>query len=349
MRCDPRPHIARIAGYIPGEQPQGGGFIKLNTNENPYPPSPKVTAALQQALSDRLRLYPDPLATELRNAVAELHGLAPEMVLAGNGSDDLLTILTRAFVGPDDLAAFPSPSYLLYSALVSLQDGRKLIIPYTPDWKLDLPAFCAPGVKLVYLANPDSPSGTALERAQIAELAGSLDCPLVVDEAYADFAEPCYHSISLVAHHPNLIVTRSFSKGYSLAGLRLGYLVAAADIVTHLIKLKDSYNCNLLSQVGGNAALRDQAYLAETRARILATRRRLSDAIRSLGYTVPDSQANFIWATGGPPARATFERLRDHKVLVRLMSYPGYPDGLRISVGTDAQIDQLLVLLAQSG
>ncbi len=175
-----------------------------------------------------------------------------------------------------------------------------------------------------------------------------LDCPLIVDEAYGDFADPRCHAVPLLAAHPNVIVTRSFSKGYSLAGIRLGYLVGRPEIVTHLIKVKDSYNCNMLSQVAGVAALCDQAYLAETRARILATRSRLTAALRSLGYTVPDSQANFVWATGGPPARDTFERLKSCKVLVRLMCYPGYPDGLRISIGTDAEIDRLLELLGQT-
>ncbi len=156
------PHIARMAGYVPGEQPQGGGFIKLNTNENPYPPSPRVKAALAEAIGDRLRLYPDPLSTVFRQAAARLHGVTPEMVMAGNGSDDLLTILTRAFVGPGDLAAFPSPSYLLYSTLVALQDGRSVVVPYQKDWSLDWNPAAFKGVKVFWLANPDSPSGTAL-------------------------------------------------------------------------------------------------------------------------------------------------------------------------------------------
>ncbi len=342
-----QPHIARMAGYVPGEQPQGGGFIKLNTNENPYPPSPWVKRALAEAVSDRLRLYPDPMATEFRRTAAELHGVEPDMVLAGNGSDDLLTIITRAFVGPGELAGYPTPSYLLYSTLIALQDGRPLVVPYTRDWTLETNALAVPGLKLFFLANPDSPSGTALAREQVAELAGSLDCPLIVDEAYADFADPRFHAMPLVKDHPNVIVTRSFSKGYSLAGIRLGYLVARAEIVAHLIKVKDSYNCDKLSQVAGVAALQDQGYLADTRAKIVATRSRLTGALRSMGYTVPDSQSNFVWATGGPPARETFQRLKDQKILVRLMSYPGYPDGLRISVGTDAEIDQLLKKLAE--
>jgi histidinol-phosphate aminotransferase len=342
-----QPHITRMAGYVPGEQPQEGGFIKLNTNENPYPPSPQVKAALAEAVSDRLRLYPDPMATEFRRTVAELQGVEPDMVLAGNGSDDLLTILTRAFVGRGDVAAYPSPSYLLYSTLIALQDGRAVVVPYTSNWTLEKSALAIPELKLFFLANPDSPSGTALTREQVAELAGSLDCPLIVDEAYGDFADPRYHSMPLLKDYPNLIVTRSFSKGYSLAGIRLGYLVARTETVAHLIKVKDSYNCDKLSQFAGVAALRDQGYLAETRAKIVATRGRLTDALRSMGYTVPDSQSNFVWATGGPPAQDTFQRLKDEKILVRLMSYTDCPQGLRISVGTDAEIDQLLKKLGE--
>jgi histidinol-phosphate aminotransferase len=342
-----RADIAGMAGYSPGEQPQTGGFIKLNTNENPYPPSPRVMTALREALTERLRLYPDPLCTEFCKSAAELHGVGPDMVMAGNGSDDLLTILTRAFVGPGDRAAFPSPSYLLYSTLVALQGGHSVIVPYTSNWTLEQADLEIPGLKLFYLANPDSPSGTAMPRAQIAALARSLDCPLVVDEAYADFAEARCHAIPLVKDHDNIIVTRSFSKGYSMAGIRLGYLVAPPELIVQLIKVKDSYNCDMLSQIAGVAALRDQDYLRETRSKILATRVRLTGVLRSMGYTVPESQSNFVWATGGRPARETFQRLKDRKILVRLMSYPGYPDGLRITVGTDTEIDRLLELLTQ--
>jgi len=339
-----RPHIVRLAGYVPGEQPQGGGFIKLNTNENPYPPSPHVLDALSRALTDRLRLYPDPVGTEFRRAAASLHGVEPDMILAGNGSDDLLTIMTRALVGPGEVAAYPTPSYLLYSTLIRLQDGREHVVPFTTDWTLNLADFVQPDLKLVYLANPNSPSGTALSRHQVAELAQALPCPLIVDEAYADFAQE--NCMSLVLDHPNVIVTRSFSKGYSLAGIRLGYLVAQAGIVDQLHKVKDSYNCDALSQVAGVAALEDQDYLGQTRSKVLATRRRLTAALRDLGYSVPDSQANFVWAAGGPPAEETFERLKERRVLVRLMRYQGYPAGLRISIGTDGEIDRLLQILS---
>jgi histidinol-phosphate aminotransferase len=338
------PHIARMAGYVPGEQPQGGGFIKLNTNENPYPPSPRVKQALVDAVGDRLRLYPDPVGTAFRRVAARLHGVEPEMILAGNGSDDILTIITRAFVGPGDLAAYPTPSYLLYATLIHLQDGREHVVPFSAGWTLDPGAFARPGLKLAYLANPNSPSGTSLSPREVAELAERLPCPLVVDEAYGDFARE--HCIPLVKDHPNVIVTRSFSKGYSLAGIRLGYLVARAEIVEQLHKVKDSYNCDALSLAAGAAALEDQAYLESTRSKILATRARLSGALRAMGYTVPESQANFVWATGGPPADETFDQLKERRILVRLMPYEGYPPGLRISVGTDLEIDRLLEVMS---
>jgi histidinol-phosphate aminotransferase len=273
-----------------------------------------------------------------------LHGVDPDMVLAGNGSDDLLTMITRASAGPGEPVVCPSPSYILYRTLVELQDAREVAVAYSGDWTLDPAAFAVPGARLAFLANPNSPSGTALTPEQVAELAGRLDCPLVVDEAYADFAAT--HCAGLVAEHPNVIVLRTLSKGYSLAGLRLGYLIARPEVVAGLIKVKDSYNCDTLSLVGGQAALEDQGHLALTRAKIRATRRRLTDAVRALGYHVPESQANFIWCTGGPPAAGTYQALKERKILVRLMSYPGWPAGLRITVGTDAEIDELLQALS---
>jgi histidinol-phosphate aminotransferase len=329
-----------MAGYAPGEQPQDGGFIKLNTNENPYPPSPRVLEAIAAALGQRMRLYPDPLGTAFREAAARLHSVAPEMILAGNGSDDLLTIVTRAFAGPGDRVLCPTPSYILYRTLVELQNGRAVDVAYTPDWRLEPAGETLAGLKLAFVASPNSPSGTSLLPDEVAALAARLDCPLVVDEAYVNFAAT--DCAGLVATCPNVIVLRTFSKGYSLAGLRLGYLIARPEIVTGLVKVKDSYNCDTLSLAGGIAALGDQAYLAETRGRILVTRRRLTDALRTLGYHVPESQANFVWCTGGPPAREIYEALKERRILVRLMQYPGHPPGIRITVGTDPEIDALL-------
>ncbi|WP_422925222.1 histidinol-phosphate transaminase [Singulisphaera sp. PoT] len=334
------PHIDRMAGYVPGEQPRDGVYIKLNTNENPYPPSPRVAPALAGAIDDRLRLYPDPMGTAFREAAARKHGVDPGMILAGNGSDDILTIITRAFAGPGDLIAYPTPSYILYKTLAELQDARVVEVPFRDNWELSADDFAVPGAKLTFLANPNSPSGTSLSPAQVGELARKIDGPLVVDEAYADFAES--DCVGLVAEHPNVIVTRSFSKGYSLAGMRLGYLIAQRPMVEGLAKVKDSYNCDKLSLAAGVAAIEDQEYLAETRAKILATRTRLTKAARDLGYHVPESQANFVWCTGGPPASEIYQALKERKILVRLMRYPGLPDGLRITVGTDSEIDKLL-------
>jgi histidinol-phosphate aminotransferase len=336
-----QPHIAGMSGYLPGEQPQNGGFVKLNTNENPYPPSPRVGEAIARAIAaNRLRLYPDPLATSFCETAARLHGVSPQMVMAGNGSDDLLTIVTRAFAGPGEVVVYPSPSYILYRTLIKLQNARPVEVEFTGDWTLDAERFAPEGASLAYLANPNSPSGTMLSPDEVAELASELECPLVVDEAYVDFADS--NALGLLKKHPNLIVTRSLSKGYSLAGLRIGYLLAQPEVVEGLIKVKDSYNCDTLSLVGAIAALEDQAYHSQTRSAIIATRKRLTEALRGFGYTVPESQANFVWCTGGPPAGSIYEALKARQILVRLMRYPGYDDGLRVTVGTDAEIDQLL-------
>lgn len=343
-------HVARMDGYVPGEQPRDGGFVKLNTNENPYPPSPKVRQAILDECDERLRLYPDPIGTIVRQAAAGLHGVGPEWILVGNGSDDLLTILTRSFVGPGDAVVYPMPSYVLYKTLVELQNGRSMVVPFDTDWSLDPARFAteaaATGARLAFLANPNSPSGTALAMSQVADIARRLECPLVVDEAYADFAES--DCVGLVAEQSNVIVTRTLSKGYGLAGLRLGYLIAAPEVVEGLAKVKDSYNCDRLSLVGGAAALADRAYLAEARGRILKTRARMSETLRALGYHVADSQANFVWCTGGPkPAPVVYDALKERKILVRMMRYPGCEAGLRISVGTDSQIDTLFEALRE--
>ncbi|RUL88068.1 histidinol-phosphate transaminase [Tautonia sociabilis] len=343
------PHVERMAGYVPGEQPKDAGtIIKLNTNENPYPPSPSVGKAIAQALGDgRLRLYPDPAATNVREAVARRHGqgVTPEMVLVGNGSDDCLTIVTRAFVGPGDVLSYPTPSYILYRTLAEIQGARAVEVPFRADWTIDPAAFAADRPRLALLANPNSPSGTMLPPSAVGEIARRLDCPLVVDEAYADFAgEDC---IGLVSELPNVIVTRTLSKGLSLAGLRVGYLIARPEVIAGLNKVKDSYNCDTLSLLGAEAALDDEAYTRSIRDRVIATRSRMIAAVRALGYEVPESRGNFIWCAGGPPAESVYEALKERRILVRLMRYPGRPPGLRITVGTDEQADRLLSALGE--
>ena len=336
-----RPEIETMSGYVPGEQPQQGEFIKLNTNENPYPPSPAVGRAIEEAIR-RLRKYPDPMAGEFRRRAGELLGVPPDWILCGNGSDDILTIVTRALVGQGQLLRLPYPSYILYKTLAELQGARSEEVRFNADWSLpDEFAESCDGLRLVFLANPNSPSGSMVPPQKVLEIAQRLPCPLLVDEAYVDFADA--NCTSLVAKCEKVMVSRTLSKSYALAGLRFGYIVAQPQIIEQLVKVKDSYNCDALAIAGAAAAIGDQAWLAANRAKILATRRRLVAEMRTLGFATVDSQSNFTWnAHPRLSATAIYEQLKRDRILVRYMNYPGWGDGLRISVGTDAEIDACL-------
>jgi histidinol-phosphate aminotransferase len=344
-----RPEIAAMTGYVPGEQPQGASkFIKLNTNENPYPPPPGIGRAIEEVLERGLQKYPDPLANAFRTRAAEVLGLpSKDWILCGNGSDDILTICTRAFVGPGHLLRLPYPSYILYRTLAQLQGARWEEIRFQDDWSLP-PAFAAeaPGLKLAFLPNPNSPTGTMVSRQSVLELADELPCPLLVDEAYVDFAE--FSCLDLVQQNEKILVSRTLSKSYGLAGLRFGFLAAQPQMIEQLIKVKDSYNCDALSIAAATAAIDDRGWLSENRRKIIATRGRLVAGLTSLGFDVIPSQANFVWATHPHrPAKTIYEELKAAHVLVRYMSYPGWMDGLRISVGTDEQNEALLALMKQ--
>ncbi len=336
-----RPCIRGMAGYTPGEQPREGTVVKLNTNENPYPPSPRVFEAVRAALTgEGLRKYPDPLGTRFRRTAGRVLNLDPDGILIGNGSDDILTILTRAFVPEGGLIVSPTPSYLLYRTLANLQGARFQTIPFADDWTL--PKGWPPtGAHLTFLANPNSPSGTTVSLSTIQE----CNTPLVVDEAYADFAED--NALGLVRRGTkNVVVTRSFSKSYALAGIRFGFAVAEPALVHHLYKVKDSYNCDVLSLAAAAAAIEDQDYFRATRSRILATRARMEKALGELGFSVCPSRANFVWCRREDRAlKPIYEELKNRSILVRYMNYEGYGDGLRISVGTDEEIDRLLAEL----
>lgn len=341
-----RPEIEAMAGYVPGEQPQDGQFIKLNTNENPYPASPAVRQAIEDTLRRGLEKYPDPMAGAFRRKAAEVFGLQPEWILCGNGSDEILTMVTRAFVGQGQVLRFPYPSYVLYETLAQIQGARIEQLRFQDDWSLP-PAFAEPsnGLRLAFLPNPNSPSGTVVPPERVLELAERLPCPLLVDEAYVDFAET--NCLELVARCEKILVSRSLSKSYALAGLRFGFVVAQPQIIAGLTKVKDSYNCDALSIAAATAAVGDQQWLAESRAKILATRQRLTARMRELGFTTVDSQANFTWNTHPrQPVRPMYERLKRDRILVRYMDYPGWGDGLRISVGTDEQCGACLERLA---
>lgn len=339
-----RSSIRAMTGYTPGEQPRTDEFIKLNTNENPYPPSPRVVEAIQAALTgDRLRKYPDPTGLAFRKAAGRVLDVDPEAILIGNGSDDILTILTRAFVPEGGLIASPAPSYVLYRTLADIQGARFVTVPFTPEWDLPRPWPVA-GAALTYVPNPNSPSGSTIARARLEEFAGELGTPLVIDEAYADFAEDtCLELVRRWAGSSPVIVTRTLSKSYSLAGIRFGFAIAAPEVVHELIKVKDSYNCDVLSQVAATAALEDQEYFHTTRGRVLRTRERMERELASLGFLVCPSQANFVWCRRSDrPVKPIYEQLKRRGVLVRYMDYRELGDGLRISVGTEEEIDRLM-------
>jgi histidinol-phosphate aminotransferase len=336
-----RKNIEAMAGYVPGEQPQTSQFIKLNTNENPYAPSPDVAKAVAEAMLG-LRRYPDPMANSFRRRAGELIGVPYDWILCGNGSDDILTIVTRAFVGQGELLRLPYPSYILYKSLAEIQDAGSEEIHFNSDWSLP-EAFSTgrDGLRLAFLANPNSPSGTVIPPAKVLEIAERLPCPLLVDEAYVDFAET--NCIDLVKQCDKILVSRTLSKSYALAGLRFGYVVAQPHMIEQLIKVKDSYNCDALSIAAATAAIGDQQWLAETRAKIIATRGRLVREMRALGFVTIDSKSNFTWnVRPNLSVKPLYENLKRNGILVRYMNYSGWGDGLRISIGSDAETDACL-------
>jgi histidinol-phosphate aminotransferase len=344
-----RPNVLAMKGYAPGEQLNDPDIIKLNTNENPYPPSPQVFEAIRAALTpNSLRKYPQPLGDTFRQAAGRVLGVDPDCILIGNGSDDILTILTRAFVPEGGLIAAPTPSYILYKSLAEIQGARFEAVRFGANWAP--PSGWPRGANLAFLPNPNSPSGTCLPPFAIHMLANALEPrPLVLDEAYADFAE--WNGLSLLSEAPNLIVTRTLSKSYSLAGIRFGFAVARPEVVRELVKVKDSYNCDVLSLAAATAAIEDQDYFRDVRAKIVATRERMAKELAALGFDVTPSHANFLWCRRADrDVKPVYEELKRRKILVRYMSYAAGPvgapdgpyDGLRISVGTDAEIDRLL-------
>ena len=339
-----RNNISQLAGYVPGEQPQGGKFIKLNTNENPYPPSAKVVEAIQVA-AEKLVRYPDPVSTAFRLAAGHALNVNPDWIVCGNGSDDILTILTRSFVDQGDLIRLPNPSYILYRTLAEIQGARYQEINFNDDWRLPASFAAADdGLKLVFLPNPNSPTGTVVSQEDILALADKLPCPILIDEAYVDFAD--FNCIDLVKQNEKIMVSRTLSKSYGLAGLRFGFLVAQPTIIEQLLKVKDSYNCDALSIAGATAAMSDQDWLRDNVARIRATRSDLQEKLTQLGFEVIPSQANFVWCTHSEAeVKPIYEYLKENRILVRYMSYPNWKEGLRISVGTDDQINACLGLI----
>lgn len=336
-----------MAGYIPGEQPQDPGIIKLNTNENPYPPSPRVYAALRKAINGSLRLYPEPLSDALRSAAAGVYGLKPSNIIAGNGSDELLSMLLRCFVGPGDRVAFPHPTYSLYDTLIDVQDGVRAAVEYPADYSLPV-TLAAQNAALTFFCNPNAPSGTLVSLPEIEKLARSVAGILVVDEAYVDFAESeGSSSIPLIHRLDNLIVLRSFSKSFSLAGMRVGLAFASEEIIAGMMKVKDSYNLNRLSLAAATAALQDMAWMTRNARRIQKSRKRLASALKRIGYEVYPSHANFILARkNGQNLKPVYENLKRRGILVRYFDVTGLQDCLRITVGAPKEVEALITQMA---
>lgn len=336
------PHIRSLTAYQPGLQPrEGERVVKLNTNENPYPPSPRVLEAIREAATDRLRLYPDPSSRELREVAAQLYEVDPSQVLAGNGSDEILGILTRTFATRGDLVGYYEPSYSYYSTLGNIHALTLVPVAIEADG-FSLPMPPRRDFKLFFLTNPNSPLGFSVDAEFVARLARHLDGALVVDEAYADFASA--NCLSLLKTVPNLVITRSLSKSYGLAGLRVGLALGPKDWIEQMDKVRDHYNLNRIAQAAAVAALQDRVYFRQSVERVLKTRSRLLEGLRSLGLRCPEPQGNFVFARfpSADAAVSTYRRLFDRGILVRTFPHKGLEDGIRISVGTDRETDLLL-------
>jgi histidinol-phosphate aminotransferase len=345
-----RPLIRGLDPYIPGEQPKLRGLIKLNTNENPYPPSPKVLAAIKSAADGRLRLYPNATAQPLREKLARLHRCKPENLLVGNGSDELLAMAVRCFVDPASrqarlsrsLAQFFTPSYSLYPVLAEIHGARANPVPLDLDFSLPALSALKRGKRwnfdaaLTFITTPNAPSGRAYRTAELEEICTAQRGVVVLDEAYVDFAEE--NALSLCLKYPHVLIARTFSKAYSLCFQRVGYFVGHSELIAALHKIRDSYNVNGLGQVAATATLDNLPFYRANFRRIIATREQLGRELTALGFSVLPSQTNFILAR--PPtssAKNWLQRFRDRKILVRWFNQPSVREYLRITIGTPSQ------------
>jgi histidinol-phosphate aminotransferase len=345
-------HIPKLHAYTPGMQPAGAGWVKLNTNECPYPPSPRVAEAILREVgadAAALRLYPDPASSALRSAVARMHGVSSGNVCIGNGSDDILNLLVRGYCGPEALAAFTLPSYSLYPVLVGIQNGSVATLQLDRTMRLPIEGIASSGAKVFFLTSPNAPTGVGFPNSEIERILSTFEGLLVVDEAYAPFARE--NTIGLLSRHRNLVVVRTLSKAYALAGIRVGYALADPEVIGILDRMRDSYNVSRLSQAAGLAALGDPGYYAAIVDKIKSTRNYYASSwgIKKGWFTFP-SQANFICTeprdcegrTGPSVARSAYEFLFSRKVLVRHFPSDALTASfLRISVGSD---DEMLVL-----
>ena len=349
------PVVHTLTPYVPGEQPRLANLIKLNTNECPYGPSPKVIAALKAAVDDTLRLYPDPTAQALCATIAQDHGVPTDHVFVGNGSDEVLAHAFQGLLNHENPLLFPDITYSFYPVYCGLYGIRHETVPLDEAMRIDITDYRRPCGGII-IPNPNAPTGIALDLSRIRALLDEHpDAVVVVDEAYVDFGAQT--AISLVTQYPNLLVVRTLSKSSALAGLRVGYAIGQPDLVAALTRIKDSFNSyplDRLAQVGAIAAIEDREWLAKTTGKIISSRNRLTDSLGKMGFEVLPSQANFIFARH-PDRDAAYlaSALRERAIIVRHFRTPRIAQWLRISIGTDAECDALVTgladVLAQNG
>ena len=341
------PHIQELHAYVPGEQPQGGGWVKLNTNENPYPASPKVAQAIAGEL-DNLRLYPEPISAKLRASIGQRFGLSAANVIIGNGSDNILDLITRCFAG-DPGVAHTVPSYSLYPVVAGMSGKELIDVGFDRSMELDVEAVQKVNAPVFFLTNPNAPTGVAFPLSEIEAILQSTDGLLVVDEAYVDFGGES--AVSLLRNYENLIVVRTFSKSYSLAGMRVGFALASTGIIDVLDRVRDAYNLDRVAQAAALAAFKDIEYFETQQEKVIATREATREKLDAYGWFTYPSATNFLFTepsneageSSAQVAKDLFEHLKSKKVLVRY--FPNHPltcSFIRVSVGTDAEMEAFL-------
>lgn len=342
-------HIQNVVPYTPGEQPREGKFIKLNTNECPYPPSPKVMEAIRAAGGEGLRLYPDPECLDLRAAIAQREGLDVNQVFCGNGSDEILAFAFQAFFDPDREVVFPRITYSFYPVYTDFFGLNRREVPMNSDFTDPIELLCGNNGGVV-LANPNAPTGIAVGLDTVEKLLeANPDVVVIVDEAYVDFGADS--AVGLISRYPNLLVVQTASKSRALAGLRVGWAMGDPGLIDGLRCVRDSinsYTVDRLAQAGAAAAIRDEAYFQSVRRRVMDTRRRTEQTLKEKGFTVLPSQANFLFVSyPGRDGRALLDGLRERGLLVRWWGRPEIRDWLRISVGTDQEMEALTAALEE--
>ena len=340
-----RENIENAKAYEPGFQPKQTDVIKLNTNENPYPPSPAVMKALAELSAERLRRYPDPIGDEFRRTAAQIDGVSPENIMCCNGADELLTIAFRAFCDENRPVTYPVPTYSLYPVLANLQNCKAIEVPFDGEFNLP-PRLAKTAANLTIVCNPNAPSATFIDVGELASLADEITGVLLIDEAYVDFADS--NGVSLIKDFDNVLILRSLSKGYSLAGLRFGYAIARPELIAGLMKVKDSYNVDAVSIALAGAAIKDRKHFEQNIEKVKQQRRWLTEELRTLGFDVPESHANFVLAKSkNREAGGIYDQLVQRNIYVRYFNLPGLSDKLRVTVGTAEQNDKLISALRQ--